>query len=587
MVATNHIDYSKLDSAQRHARKVMAHTLSMRKQYIREYAGKEYSASYSDENREDIPLNMLHLDVGVKTRQLAPKEPRCLVTTWETGLKPLAGDLEIALNQFFRKVKLGRTLAKLVTEAMFGMGVVKTGIDVGNSVYDATQEYHHGRPFVDVVELEDFLFDPASRDIIQDASWMCCKNRVTYEYVMENTMFDPAVQKMVKANDPDEENRDNSALIWGGEQKETADSYGKWVDLYYYWFPYDRTVATFATSSRSDGVMLMREPLHEAKWEGPCDGPFRILSFIDVPGNPVPVAPVSQIWSLHTTINKIANKVFRMAKSKKDIWGLIGGDDEDIAAIKKARHGEGAKLKNNVDVSMMEFGRVDQTLVAMMLQLKSLASYMAGNLDLQGGLNSQSETLGQDKMLGASASKQIDDMQAKVSDVTTDLMRDLGYYFWSDPLLNEKITKPLEGTPFYVNRIITPEDLEGEWEDFEINFEPYSAVSQTPSSQLQLWSQIFTNFILPNMQALQAQGASIDMVALMKKIGKYANIPDLPEILMYVGPPSLSETPTHISNAKPPTHSVYERRNTSKKSPEAKEQEQIQNMMAGANGGKE
>jgi hypothetical protein len=579
------IDVKRLDAAFKHANRVMEHPRKMFKEYIKRYVGYDYTTH--DRTPYQIPLNMIQLDVGIKVRQLAPTNPQAMVSTWKPSLKPLAKDLELALNKTFNEVKLGKKLTKGVLNAMFGFGVFKVGLDPGTGGYgDGEDEYVNGELYVDVVSPLDFVFDPGCTDVCEDAKWMACRNRLSEDFVRNNQMYDPAVRRQVVVNDPTIGEDTEQRILWGGDELKSNDLYGRIVDVWYFWFPEEKRVAAYATTHDGTESALMNQPLWEDEWQGPEGGPYRILSFIDVPDSPLPVPPASQIRYLDEKMNTILQKVLVSAEATKKVIGVINADQDTVNAIKQARHGEAVALSQSAQLEDMLLGGVDQTQLALGLQVKQLISYAAGNMDIQGGLNNAADTLGQERLMGASASKQIDDMQRRVMDITQWIMKDLGFYLWSDPLLNIPITKSVPGVSVPVNRILTPEDLEGEWDDFDITIQPYSAVNQTPASQLQMWMQMLQGLILPNQQLLMQQGATVDMVEVVHQLAHFANLPDIVNILK-VAPQMTApgNVETHVGQNPNKPNGQYERVSTSKKSPEAKEQEQIQSMMAGATGG--
>lgn len=70
-----------------------------------------------------------------------------------------------------------------------------------------------------------------------------------------------------------------------------------------------------------------------------------------------------------------------------------------------------------------------------------MMSYIAGNLDVLGGLSAQSDTLGQDRILNQSANQRINDMQSRVYSFTTKVIEALGWYVWNDPTLERNLEK--------------------------------------------------------------------------------------------------------------------------------------------------
>ena len=91
-------------------------------------------------------------------------------------------------------------------------------------------------------------------------------------------------------------------------------------------------------------------------------------------------------------------------------------------------------------------GGINTNSLAYAIQLDRILSRNAGNLDLLGGLSPQSDTVGQDELLASNASKRIADMQDRVTEFTTRIVKDLAWYLWNDPLIDLPLVKRLDGS---------------------------------------------------------------------------------------------------------------------------------------------
>ncbi len=569
------IDYARLKRAFKSSRKAMEYHRKMRVEYIKEFVGPHYSSGNS-RNKAKL-LNMMQLAVSIKTQQLAPRRPRCLATTWRKDLKAVATDLELGINETVKKIELGKSLYDVVQEAMFGMGIMKIGLDVSGSVTDEDgSPIYAGQVYCDPVGFGDFVFDPKCRNLAQ-TSLIGSRTFVRMEYVQNNQLFDDRVKANVRPLGEKNTSSDGntSEELWNNEEFEASDTYGDWVELWDLYLPYERKLVTFASTSQS--CELMTEPLLEADWSGPPHGPYRVLAFTGVPGNPLPVPPASMFYDLDREINGIMDKIQSRVKNAKKCYGIAGPDDANVGRFQNCRDGEAFRLDGAFDMQPVEVGGLDQQMLAYALQLKSLFSYMAGNLDIQGGLAPQSDTLGQDRLMSASASRQIDDMQDRVLDFTSGCMRDIMHYLWSDPLLNIPITKTMG--EMSITKTITPESLQGEVDEYEIEIDPYSAPNTSPASRLQTMGTIFSSFITPFIGQLEAQGASVDMVNALKVVAKLSDFKELNDVVKFQGPPMPGERNT-ASARSGQTHSIYERRNVSASKPDTSDQDKIQNMMA-------
>ena len=110
-------------------------------------------------------------------------------------------------------------------------------------------------------------------------------------------------------------------------------------------------------------------------------------------------------------------------------------------------------------------------------------------------------------------------------------------YMWEDPLHNPVVTKRVKGfDDISIQVPFGPEQRQGEFLRLNIDIEPYSMQHTTPEAKLQGLRTIFTEFVAPLMPMMQAQGVSIDVEMLFRKIGKLGNIPELNDIIIYANP---------------------------------------------------
>ena len=89
------------------------------------YTGGGYGDNSQSGSR---PLNLLELAISIYQRKLASHTPQVLIHSNSVNLKPVAKELQIALNYVIdRQLDLGTRLNEWVIDAMFSMGIMKVG----------------------------------------------------------------------------------------------------------------------------------------------------------------------------------------------------------------------------------------------------------------------------------------------------------------------------------------------------------------------------------------------------------------------------------------------------------------------------
>jgi hypothetical protein len=274
-------------------------------------------------------------------------------------------------------------------------------------------------------------------------------------------------------------------------------------------------------------------------WIGPDTGPYHILGYLTVPGNCMPKGPIQDLVDLHRTINNVYRKLTRQAERQKELLLVAGGAMEDGSRIQEGNDGDIIRNDNPERAMMMAFGGPSQQNFAFFVDAIQRFSYIAGNLDMMGGLSPQAKTLGQDRMLEENATHTVSSMQDDTVNFTARVLGSLCWYWWHDPFKVMKVSHSLPGMPdMGVMGQVTPQmRMMGRFEDLDIRIDPYSMQHQTPAARLQTLNQLVTTIVMPMMQLMQAQGVSFDVNAYLQKVGKYADLPDLADLMTVVTPP--------------------------------------------------
>jgi hypothetical protein len=226
--------------------------------------------------------------------------------------------------------------------------------------------------------------------------------------------------------------------------------------------------------------------------------------------------------------------------------------------------GDTIKVRDPRNVAEFSTGGIKQETLAFAMHVKDLYSYMAGNLDMLGGLGAQSETLGQDQLLSASASMRIQKMQKEVTEFTTGVIEDLMFYLWYDP--NPKQRDVVKTAPGFESIAITvpfnPEDREGDYIQYNIKMEPYSMQHHSPESKMQGIRTIILEMVQPLLPMMEAQGVTLDVEGLFKTVAKLSNIPEITDIIKFSDPSTLDQPvgSSEVAGKAAVTTRRYERR---------------------------
>ena len=535
---------------------------------IRDYVGKWYSEDGSPQKQ---PANLLELALTIYMQNLAPQAPQCLVTTSHRELMWRAANLELGVNKTMLDINLGHTYRQAVMEALFCWAFVKTGMAQGPDVEINGVKHNVGQFFADVVSIDDWVHDMTARRY-EEASFAGNRYRIPLDYVKKCGLYENvgdlgATHKSHITQDGDERAESVS-------QGDTADEdeYEDHIELWDIWLPREQLVLTIPLDT--DRV------IRTVEWDGPEQGPYYPLGFHEVPGNMIPLAPVALWRDLNDLVNRLYRKIGRQAERQKEVGGFQGTSAADALRIKNAADGEIVRMDNPNSVQWFKCGGVSSTSMAVTIHMKDLATYLWGNLDVMGGLAAQAETLGQEELMSGNASKRLVFMQERVMDFARQITRALAAHLWYDPLIQLPLTKRVPGQEgLVIPTSFNPDIRQGDFLDYNIDIDPYSLRHQTPQQRLQTLTGIFQQFIVPFAPMMEAQGIQINFEGLLRTIARYANLPDLDQILAFGGQPTADRRGPVQTRQAATTRRIEERVNRSTATRVGKDAALVQHLL--------
>ncbi len=517
---------SRLQNAIEYSRRKLQPYREKRLHAIRQFVGTHYTDNGATSR---VPLNLLEMAISIYRRAIAARRPQVLVTSKTLEKEIVAKQFEYALNMLIKDIDLETTIQKWVTDAMFGMGVVKVGL-TSSGMDMSGFEHDPGQPFVDNVDFDDFVFDMTAKrwDQIQfSGNRYCCP----HEAIVQSKMFGKKTKDIIpniyqKTNEFGEE---RIQQIGSGEGYFGDEYYSPIVELWDIWLPIENVVVTVQADDR--GGISQSEPLRVVEWEGPEEGPFHTLGFGQVPGNLMPLAPASLLMDLHEMANKVFRKVARQADRQKTITVVQSGHESDGERIVETNDGDTIRSDRPEATREVRYGGVDQPTLAYLIQLKDMFVYMGGNLDALGGLGKMSDTAQQEQLISQSASARIADMQESASKAVKQVVNAIGKYLWYDPVAKPTVKTKIPETNFEVSLEFTPDIREGEVVEYDMEIAPYSMADRSPAERAKTLGQLMQGFVIPMAPLLQQQGYKPDMGKFLELMAKYSNTEELVDIV--------------------------------------------------------
>ncbi len=495
-----------------------------------QYVGSHYGDGGAADR---VPVNLIQLATAIYLRTLAARSPQVMVSSPYRMLKPSAAKLELGMNHLLREIKFRDTIRMGVLNALYSIGIFKTGICAYGKVEIEGVHHDVGQPFCDVVHLDDWVHDCSARTF-EEVAYCGNRYRLPKDAVMDNPIytFDRDVQVTPSAQSGMENGTAKAESLTQG-QESGGETFHEMIELWDYFLPQENLIVTLLADNEDAA------PIRVVDWEGPENGPFHLLSFSDVPNNIMPSPPVNAWRDIHELSNDLFRKLGRQASRQKTILGVQGGADADGNRIVNASDGDVMRVDSPDKAKEYRFGGIDQQNLLFFLQCKDIFSYIGGNLDTLGGLSPMADTAKQEELLVNSSNKQTADMQDQVMTLVERVCGDLGWWLWTDPLIELPLIQRVQGTDIEIPVTFSAEAREGDFLDYNFKIKPYSMAHDSPGQRLQALTQVWTQWIMPNLQFMQQLGIEPDWEALLRLVAKYTNNDDLEEILKFGGPPTM------------------------------------------------
>jgi hypothetical protein len=581
-------DLSRLCEAMQVGRESLRFFREARKAAVEQAAGKFYSENSS--GSPDVPVNIIAQFQSVVGRALIAKAPRVMLSTHDSRQTAAVDAMETWVNEEIVRTNLAGTFARIVTDGLYSVGIAKIALGTPCDAAIKAWGLKGGQPFIDRVDLDDFVFDQYARD------WTECAfigHRYRCPLDVANALYRKGKKEKLTTQLPSDYNAEGDeriSVVARGYRPQKGEMYDM-VDLWEVYLPRERLIVTLK-DDETRGRPMDDEPLYVQPWVGPADGPYLMLGFDLVPGQTMPGSPIQKIMPLHLFVNRSFRKLMRETDALKRTLPVRGGAIEDGQKLKQTSDGEMFECDNADTLKELRTGGPDPVLAQFFQQAYQLADRAAGNLSLLSGAAAQSRTASQDKMLDENSSRMITDLQETAITFTAEALKRLMWFWWYHP---QKVMKsafsPPEVPELSITRKVYPAGQPMPGKQMRrngpmptLNVDPYSVIHKTPQSRLAFIDGVVGQMI-PLTPILQSQGVAFDANAYLEIQAKYGDEPDLKKVFKYSPPPEevagAGKPPELLGGAGGPNGGEYTRTSIGQGS-EAAKAAQTQTAMATA-----
>lgn len=521
----------RLHRAIRRSEQIVRGYREKRLKVIRQYIGRHYGNA--EDSVKATPLSGIYLSTLVYVAQLSARRPAVKVRTEYAHLRPFAFAFEMELNRMIRKeLDVRRRTRQVVVDALFGVGLTKTGLAGELEARIGGERVLVGEPFFDRFDMDDYVFDPAARDR-EEMLWEGNRYRLPLHIAQEE--FENA-DKLKASYKPTDDRSGELAEMEADPGAEHIQEITDFVEVYDVYIPSERLLVTIPKEGQGT------EPLQEVEWRGPEHGPYDMLGFHYVPNKVMPLPPASKWYDLDVLANALLRKIRRQLERAKTIVAAEIGSEEDAQKLRDASDGEIVYVRRPDTMQEVKFGGPDQELMSALQFVVGLFSRQSGNTDLMGGLNAEARSATEASFLQANSKTSVNDMRVQVEDMVRRAVETLGYWRHTDPLKEFFTTYTIPGTDLQVPYRIEPQARSAvPFSQLDFEVVPYSMQPQDPEQQAQRLYQWFTQAVLPTMQFAMMQGDRVNIPGIVRKLAYEWDIDGADELYQPAPPNAISE----------------------------------------------
>jgi len=445
----------------------------LRAMLIRAYVGTLYASEKGLTG--DEPINLIFNAIRSTVPNLIQKHGANKIETEIIEYRDYAFLLSKALDVIDKRIKLKDILRYNVVDAMFGLGILKSGLARGGNILNfGDMLIDEGQVFTDNVDLDDLTIDPTCTSFRKPA-FVGDGTRVPRQILLDDDSFDhDAVIALPRSSHADARRRADAltkARISQVEMDELQDH----VDVVELFVPGANTKIVMADPRQK----IMNNYLSIKDFYGPSDGPYTFTALTQpVPGNPFPVAPVGIWYDLHNIANEMAVKIFEQAKRQKDLIVADPAYVDEAEDMRTASDGE-ILIGNPDGVKPVSIGGQNPGNEVILQSLHGWFNYMANNPDQLAGISLGAKTATGQSILQSNASVILEDTRDMAEDAQAEINRKMGWYLHTDPLMDMLLAHRKPGGE-HIQLRLTPEQRRGDFLDFTFTTKRRSLVHIDP-----------------------------------------------------------------------------------------------------------
>ncbi len=529
--------HTKIKLSDKKMKPYLAHSKSLIKRYTGPYFwSKTESQEIPTGERNVLPGFFSYINSVLP--YLATQNPAVRIASKSVDYRFFAEKYEGGANHMLEEINFVKSLQRMVLDSMFGFGLCKTGIADNHDDTSPEGFLHDPQQFyADRIDPKDFVWD-TNAPTWEKAFFL--GNRFSWpvdfcESLAADGILDPeAVRALIDEQAGKSDDEPNSET--------NADRLDPQLKLIEIWEPRSNRLKIISDTESKPLV------LSDEAYEGPERGPYVLLGYHFVPGNLLPLPPLSLLKELDEMNNELGRATHNRVKTGKDVVMVEEDvDDDTVDAVRTGRDGEYVRVPVGT-ITGNKFQQISLTgvsseMLAHAIWIQDQMNIAGANFKTLGGTQASAKTATQDQQLLQQASHTINAMQGKVREFTKEIVEKLAWYLWkrTDAIpLTQSIAGKMVDMPF------DPALKEGDFLDYVFDIEPYSAAGKDPQRLFADTKELFRDIMIPTLPVAMEQGDAPSIREMVRILADYLDI-DVDDVYRHIVPANQAGQPTNTA----------------------------------------
>jgi len=498
------------------------HSQKLQQLWISGYYNKGYSRWHL--------INMMNRAVSSGVAFLAEGNPRVLIEPKAVGLQTFAYAMRLITNFLIEKNDFaGNVFIPGAVASYFGAAIARTFYAYDRVISLNNEVIKVGTPTVKIIEPCDYIGDPSAKTR-SDFAFEGDIYRLPTEYAKD--LFAKYADH-IEADAKLAVKYSTGELLKEGYDPNTLalEEFTTFIDVFN---RKEKTIETILPMGHKAVVLKTIE--HKGS-----DSPYDYLGYRYPTNIPLPIPPSWDVYDLDVTTNIIAQSERQRAESQKTV---LAGEPTSKKAmdtiLKKAKHMDYVTAKGADGIKEYNFGGPTAEGLSW-IQFAESQFQKAGTTtsDIMSGKGPTSETLGQDQLVYANASRMVNSYYTRFHSWMTSILRKWVYAVMQDPTTYVEVldTVKVPGLNDYQYPVFfSKADKVADFSQLVLDVIPYSTQRMSPELRYQRLMQFMTTWIMPTMQLRREQGSDIDLAQVDRLLADYGGFDQFPSWYRSVTP---------------------------------------------------